>query len=58
MEMGLPVLATLFLEITSPVILLMIAAFLVHEATVYWDLRGHPARGGAGADRWCIVSWK
>ena len=38
-EMGLPVLATVFLEITSPVILLMIAAFLIHEATVYADLR-------------------
>ena len=37
-EMGLPVLATVFLEITSPVILLMIGAFLIHEATVYVDL--------------------
>jgi hypothetical protein len=38
-EMGLPVLATVFLEITSPVILLMIAAFLIHEVTTYADLR-------------------
>jgi hypothetical protein len=38
-EMGLPVLAVLLLEITSPVLLLMIAALLVHEATVYCDLR-------------------
>jgi hypothetical protein len=38
-EMGLPVLATVFLEITSPVMLLMIAAFVIHEATVYADLR-------------------
>jgi hypothetical protein len=38
-EMGLPVLATLYLEITSPIILMMGAAFLVHEATVYADLR-------------------
>lgn len=38
-EMGLPVLAAAFLEITSPIFLLMISAFLVHEATVYCDLR-------------------
>jgi hypothetical protein len=37
--MGVPVLAAAFLEITSPVLLMMIAAFLVHEATVYFDLR-------------------
>jgi hypothetical protein len=37
--MGLPVLATLYLEITSPIILMMVAAFLAHEATVYADLR-------------------
>jgi hypothetical protein len=38
-EMGIPVLATAFLEITSPVILTMMGSFLVHEATVYCDLR-------------------
>jgi hypothetical protein len=38
-EMGIPVLATAFLEITSPVILTMFGAFLVHEVTVYYDLR-------------------
>jgi hypothetical protein len=38
-EMGLPVLATVFLEITSPIILMMIAAFLVHQVTVHYDLR-------------------
>jgi hypothetical protein len=38
-EMGIPVLAAAFLEITSPVILTMISAFLVHEVTVYSDLR-------------------
>ena len=37
--MGLPLLATVFLEITSPVILTMIGAFLVREVTVYGDLR-------------------
>jgi hypothetical protein len=35
----MPVLATLYLEITSPIILMMVAAFLAHEATVYADLR-------------------
>ena len=38
-EMALPVLATVFLEITSPVILMMVAALLAHEVTVYGDLR-------------------
>jgi hypothetical protein len=38
-EMGVPVLATMFLEITSPVILVMIAGFAAHEVTVYCDLR-------------------
>ena len=33
-EMALPVLATVFLEITSPVILMMVAALLAHEVTV------------------------
>lgn len=38
-EMGVPVLATVFFEVTSPVILTMFASFLVHEMTVYGDLR-------------------
>ncbi|MBV8139123.1 MAG: diguanylate cyclase, partial [Deltaproteobacteria bacterium] len=38
-EMGIPVLATVFLEVTSPVIMTMFAGFLVHELTVYGDLR-------------------
>jgi hypothetical protein len=38
-EMGVPVLATVFLEITSPVILVMFAGLLAHEVTVYRDLR-------------------
>lgn len=38
-EMGVPILATASLEITSPVILIMISAFLAHEVTVYGDLR-------------------
>ncbi|MBV8738181.1 MAG: diguanylate cyclase [Alphaproteobacteria bacterium] len=38
-EMAVVILAGLFLEITSPVILTMVAAYLLHEATVYVDLR-------------------
>jgi hypothetical protein len=37
-EMGVPVLACLFLEINAPVIALMIAAFFAHEATALWDV--------------------
>jgi hypothetical protein len=37
-EFGVPVLLTLFCEITPPVIASEIAAFVLHEATVYWDL--------------------
>lgn len=38
-EMGVPMLAGLFLEIDAGVLALMIACFLLHEATVYLDLR-------------------
>ena len=38
-EMAVPVLAALFLEITSGVILVMIAFLVVHEATAIWDVR-------------------
>ncbi len=37
-EMGVPVLAGLFLEINSPVLALMIASFLLHEVTAMWDV--------------------
>lgn len=37
-EFAVPVLLTLFCEITPPVIASEIAAFLAHEATVHWDL--------------------
>ena len=37
-EMGVPVLACLFLDINAPVIGLMIAAFFAHEATALWDV--------------------
>jgi hypothetical protein len=38
-EMGLPLLAGLFLEINALIISLMILSFFVHEATVWCDLR-------------------
>jgi hypothetical protein len=37
-EMGFPVLAALFLEITSAVILLMIVSLILHQATAMWDV--------------------
>jgi hypothetical protein len=37
-EMALPVLAALFLEITSAVILLMIVCLILHQATAMWDV--------------------
>jgi len=37
-EVGVPALAGLFLEITSPLFGLMIAGFLLHQATALWDL--------------------
>ena len=37
-EMGVPTLAALFLEITSPVLALMVASFVLHEATALWDV--------------------
>lgn len=38
-EVAVPLLACLFLEINALVILVMIAAFLLHEATALWDVR-------------------
>lgn len=38
-ELGLPMLAGLFMEINALVIGIMILAFVTHEATVLWDLR-------------------
>jgi hypothetical protein len=37
-EMALPILAALFLEITSGVILLMIICLVLHQATAMWDV--------------------
>ena len=38
-EVGVPVLMGLFLEINGLVILVMIAAWILHEVTAHWDLR-------------------
>jgi hypothetical protein len=37
-EVGLPLLAAIFLEINAGIIALMILAFFLHEATAHWDL--------------------
>jgi hypothetical protein len=37
-EMAVPILAAMFLEITSLVIIVMIVCFLLHEATALWDV--------------------
>ncbi len=37
-EMGAPVLAALFLEVNALVLLLMVGAFFLHEATALWDV--------------------
>jgi len=37
-EIAVPLLAALFFEINALVILLMIAGFIVHEATALWDV--------------------
>lgn len=37
-EVGVPVLAALFLEITEPVLALMIVSLFLHEATALWDV--------------------
>jgi hypothetical protein len=38
-EIGLGILAAALLEINAAVLLFVLAVFLVHELTVYWDLR-------------------
>jgi hypothetical protein len=37
-ELGLPILMGLFLEINALVLAVVVAAFVVHEATAYWDV--------------------
>ncbi|MDG4882720.1 diguanylate cyclase [Mesorhizobium sp. WSM4884] len=38
-EVGIPLLAAMFLEVNSLIIAMMIILFLVHEATAIWDVR-------------------
>lgn len=37
-EVGLPIVAGLFLEITSPILALMIASWFLHDTTALWDV--------------------
>lgn len=37
-ELGLPLLAAIFLEINAGIIAFMIAGFILHEATSFWDV--------------------
>ena len=37
-EVGIPLMAAMFLEVTSPVLALLIASFLLHELTALWDV--------------------
>ena len=43
-EMALPILAALFLEINSGIILLMIVCLVLHQATAMWDVSFADAR--------------
>ena len=47
-EMGIPVLAALFLEINAAIIVLMILCFFLHQATALWDLYYATARREVG----------
>src|SRR3954449_4301548 len=38
-EMALPILAALFFEINTGIILLMIVCLVLHQATAMWDVR-------------------
>jgi hypothetical protein len=37
-EVGIPLMAAMFLEVTSPVLALLIASFILHELTGLWDV--------------------
>jgi hypothetical protein len=47
-EMGLPILAAIFLEINALVFAVMIVAFLLHEATALWDVAYATETRGVG----------
>ncbi|HYD05589.1 MAG TPA: diguanylate cyclase [Reyranella sp.] len=38
-EVGVPLMAVLFLEVTAAVLLLMVVALVLHQATAIWDVR-------------------
>ncbi|TIU33740.1 MAG: diguanylate cyclase, partial [Mesorhizobium sp.] len=38
-EVGIPLLAAMFLEVNALVVAVMIVTFFVHEATAMWDVR-------------------
>jgi hypothetical protein len=38
-EMGLPLLAAIFLQVNAGVLLAMVVAFFLHEVTAMWDVR-------------------
>jgi hypothetical protein len=48
-EMGVPLLAVIFLEINAAIIALMIGAFLLHEVTAMWDVSYAITRRYVGA---------
>jgi hypothetical protein len=37
-EVGIPLMAAMFLEVTSPVLALLMASFILHELTALWDV--------------------
>jgi hypothetical protein len=47
-QMGLGILAVALLEVNAAVLLLVLLVFLVHEATVYWDLHYSTRRRKVG----------
>src|SRR5436190_22137190 len=38
-EVGVPLLAAMFLDVNALIIAMMIVAFFIHEATAMWDVR-------------------
>jgi hypothetical protein len=44
LEVGPPLLAAIFLDVNASVIAFMVAMFLLHEATAYWDVSYAAAR--------------
>jgi hypothetical protein len=55
-EMGVPLLAALYLEVNALIIGLMIAAFVAHEVTAYVDVRYASSRRDVGVFEQCVHS--